>query len=327
MKFKKICLFAIALILMAGMTAGEIAGAGTVYLTMGGAGSGGRWYAECSYLAKLFTKTFPDVRASGVVSPGVSRGNINRVAIGEIQAGRVFLDDVVLVAENQPPFKGEKFKKVLGWMTLNNLYIRCVADMDIKAMGDLRGKKIGIGVRGSGDADLSRRWLTFNGLDPDKDVKLQYLGREASQAGFKNRQLNAYMLTYSRNNQRHHGPVFAARPVNKKAHFLKSPREKLEAFCKKYPVYYVDELGEPFFKTPDLLGIAIPSGLVVSSTVPEEVIYKTTKLVIEKWGEITKDLKWLAAPGEASLKKLPSYWPISLHPGAAKVYKEKGILK
>ena len=52
--------------------------------------------------------------------------------------------------------------------------------MDIKTLQDLRGKKVGVGVRGSEDVMLVRLWLKFIGIDPDKDVKLQYLGREAS---------------------------------------------------------------------------------------------------------------------------------------------------
>ncbi len=298
-----------------------------IYLTMGGAGSGGRWYAETSYLAKMITTKYPDIRATGVVSPGVSRGNINRVANKEIQAGRVFLDDVMLIPNREEPFKAEKFQEVRGWMTLNNLYLRCAADMNIKTFKDLKGKKVGTGVRGSGDEVLALRFLKFVGLDPDKDLKMQYLGREASQRAFANRQLNAFMLTYSRNNQRHFGPVFAARPVNKAAHYLDAPKDLLEAFCKKYPVYFVDELGEPVFKHPKLKGIAIPSALIIHASVPEDVIYKATKLIIEEWDKIMKDMPWLKAPNEASLEKLPKFWPIPIHPAAVKVYKEKGILK
>ena len=180
MSHKKVWLLAAIMMLAASLMMTSTVAAGTYYFTMGGAGSGGRWYAECSYLAKLITKTYPDIRASGVVSPVVSRGNIIRVAKGELQAGRVFLDDAMLVAKGQPPFQGPKFKKVMGWMTLNNLYLRCVADMDIKTLQDLRGKKVGVGVRGSEDVMLVRLWLKFIGIDPDKDVKLQYLGREAS---------------------------------------------------------------------------------------------------------------------------------------------------
>ncbi|MBW2305322.1 MAG: TAXI family TRAP transporter solute-binding subunit [Deltaproteobacteria bacterium] len=298
-----------------------------MYLTMGGAGSGGRWYAETSYLAKLITKKYPDIRATGVVSPGVSRGNINRVAKKEIQGGRVFLDDLLLIANRQEPFKAERFQDVRGWMTLNNLYLRCVADMDIKTFKDLKGKKVGTGVRGSGDEALAKNFLRFMGLDPEKDLKMQYLGREAAQRAFANRQLNAFILTYSRNNQRHFGPVFAARPVTKAAHYLDAPKSVLEAFCKKYPVYFVDELGEPVFKHPKLKGIANPTALIIHASVPEDVVYKVTKLIIEEWDTIMKDMPWLNAPNEASLEKLPKFWPIPIHTGAVKAYKEKGIIK
>jgi TRAP-type uncharacterized transport system substrate-binding protein len=35
----------------------------------------------------------------------------------------------------------------------------------------------------------------------------------------------------------------------------------------------------------------------------------------------------LKAPNEASLEKLPKFWPVPIHPGAVRVYKEKGIMK
>jgi TRAP transporter TAXI family solute receptor len=326
---KKGIIFGMAVSALVGLVLlqGAQQAAAQTYLTIGGAGSQGRWYAEASYLAKLITQKYPDIRATGVVSPGVSRGNINRVANKEIQAGRVFMDDVLMVANREEPFSADKFQQINGWMTLNNLYLRCVADMDIKTFKDLKGKKVGTGVRGSGDEVLALSFLKFAGLDPDKDLNMQYLGREASQSAFANRQLNAFILTYSRNNQQHFGPVFAARPVDQASHFLEGSQDLLEAFCKKYPVYFVDELGEPAFKQPKLKGIADPSAMIIHASVPEDVVYRATKLIVDEWAKAMEDMPWLKAPNEASLEKLPKFWPVPIHPGAVRVYKEKGIMK
>ncbi len=65
--------------------------------------------------------------------------------------------------------KGEKLYIIAGM--LNNLDLTLIGTHNIKSIADLRGKKIGMGEKGSGrDVPWIRILLRKEGIDPDKDV-------------------------------------------------------------------------------------------------------------------------------------------------------------
>lgn len=301
----------------------------TVYFSMGGAGSQGRWYAEVSYLAQLLTEKLPNVRAVGVVSPGVSRGNIKRMAKGELQAGRLFQDDLWAVTNKVAPFNDQEYN-IKAWFKCIRQPIRVIADPSIKTMRDLKGKRIGLGVRGSGDDTFALRLLEFYGIK-ETDIKAQYVGRKVAQNSFANHQLDAVIETYTRNNHRHLGPVFAARPLGKASQFIAPTLEEANKFCEKWPCYGVDTFGEPAFDQPDLVGLYVMTIMAIDGSVDEELVYKMTKVIFENWDEVLEAIPWFK-PNED--KKLGSCLEtamdipgVSFHPGAVRYYKEMGVAK
>jgi ABC-type nitrate/sulfonate/bicarbonate transport system substrate-binding protein len=60
--------------------------------------------------------------------------------------------------------------------TYNRTFFDLVAKPDIKSVGDLRGKNIGISRYGASTEYAVRFGLKANGIDPDKDVKLLAVG-------------------------------------------------------------------------------------------------------------------------------------------------------
>lgn len=298
-----------------------------VYFTMGGAGAQGRWYAEVSFFAKLITENISNVTASGVVSPGVSRGNIKRIGNMELQGGRCFGTDFYNAYHKKPPLD-EKDYGVTAWFMGPKLIMRCIAAPSVKSIKDLKGKKIGVGVRGSGDDELAINLLKHYGLS-EKDVKLQFVGRKVAQNSFANHQIDAILIIYTRNNHRHLGPVFSARPVGKSAHFVPFKMSDLKGFVKKYPFLGLDTGGEPDFKTPNLNAVYVPTMLALHKTVDASLAYKMTKLIMTNWDQVTAALPWWT-PDEVTPEtaaKIPGMTPQMFHPGALKYYKEAGVIK
>ena len=301
----------------------------TVYLSLGGANSQGRWYAEVSYIAQLLTEKMPNIRAVGVVTPGVSRGNIKRIAKGELQAGRVFQDDLWAVAKKMAPFDDKDYN-IKAWFKCIRQPIRVIADPSIKTMRDLKGKRIGLGVRGSGDDTSALRLLEFYGIG-EKDIKAQYVGRKVAQDSFSNHQIDAIIETYTRDNQRHLGPVFAARPLGKASNFLAPTLEEAKKFCEKWPCYGVDTYGEPAFGQPDLIGLYVMTLMVIDGSADEDLVYKMTKVIFENWDSVLEALPWFR-PNEdkqlgACLETAMDIPGVEFHPGAVRYYKEMGVAK
>ncbi len=325
---KKIMVLAVLLVgflFVAGTYAADV-----TYFIMGGAGSQGRFYSEVAFLAKFFTEKMPDVRASGVVTPGVSRGNIARMQKGEIQAGRLFGDDYWALKYKKPPYEKGEYD-IKAWFKCLRQPIRVIADIDIKSMKDLKGKKVGLGVRGSGDDTFAWRLLNFYGIK-EGDINAQYVGRNVAQSSFSNHQLDAIILSYTRDNFQHLGPVFAARPLGKSSHFLAPTMEEAEAFAKEWPCYGVDTFGEPAFEQPNLVGIYMTTIMAVSGKVSEDLVYRMTKLMFTNWDEVLEGLPWLKPDKTGKLGlTLKNAMDIpggaDFHPGALRYYKEVGLIQ
>ncbi len=324
----KFLLLAVVFLTVLGFATSAVA-KDVVYFTMAGASSQGRWYAEVSFLAKLITEKMPNVRATGVVSPGVSRGNIKRMASGEIPAARVFGDDIWALNQKLPPFDKKDYN-IKAWFKCVRQPIRVIAKPSIKTMQDLKGKKVGLGVRGSGDDTFALRLLNFYGIK-EKDIKAQFVGRKVAQNSFANHQIDAIIESYTRNNQRHLGPVFAARALGKASHFIAPTMEEAKAFCKKWPCYAVDTYGEPVFKQPDLIGIYMTTIMAVRGDIDEDLVYNITKLFFENWDEVIEALPWWKPSADKKLgvclENAMSIPAATFHPGALRYYKEMGVAK
>lgn len=297
------------------------------YFTLGGAGAQGRWYAEMSFFAKMITENFPDVTATGVVSPGVSRGNIKRMGMKDLQAGVIFGRDMYKAYNKIAPLDKKDYG-VRIWMKCPGHLLRLIADPSIKTVHDLKGKKIGVGVRGSGDDEIAINFLKHFGLT-EKDVKFQFVGRKVAQNSFANHQTDAILITYARNNQRHMGPVFSARPLGKASHYVHFKKEDLEAFVKDYPYYGIDTKGEPAFNEPELLGVYSPVMIGAHKSVDPDLMYKMTKVIVKNWDEVTKNMPWWGQEGVTpeTITQIPGVSSEMFHEGALKYYKEAGLTK
>jgi len=135
----------------------------------------------------------------------------------------------------------------------------------------------------------------------EKDVKLQFVGRKVAQNSFANHQIDAILIIYTRNNHRHLGPVFSARPVGKSAHFVPFELADLRGFVKKYPFLGIDTGGEPDFKTPDLNAVYVPTMLALHKTVDADLAEAFD--LSTGWGAIVNQVVKDSPADEAGIKE------------------------
>lgn len=294
-------------------------------ITIAGAGPQGRWFTEASLVAKVLSEKLDGVQVNGAIGKGVSVGNIKSMSANRIQSGRGFLPDLVDAYKNTGQFEDSRdYKGVVAWITVNPLIYRLIADKSIKSYADLKGKTIAVGARNSGDDARAKEILAAHGITED-NATFQYLGREDAQAALANRQIDALLIAYSRNNRGHLGPLFAAREVGTDIHFVDIDMGKAEELVKHNPAFFIDTLGEPVFKSPELNGLGVRTGFMIRKDVPDDLVYKMTKMIFENWDQITEAAPWWKEEGAAGPDVAASFIAAPYHPGAEKYYKEAGL--
>ncbi len=296
-------------------------------LTITGAGPQGRWFKEASLVGKFLTEQLASegVQVNGAIGKGVSVGNIKRIAAGQIEGGRGFLPDLLDAYENKGQFDdGRDYNDVVAWVTLNPLIYRLIAGKEIQSYADLKGKTVAVGARNSGDDARATEILAAHGVTED-NAKFQYLGRSDAQEALSNRQIDALLIAYSRNNRGHLGPLFAARELGTDLHFVDMDTESAEKIVAQNPAMYLDTLGEPLFETPDLNGLAVRTGFMLNRSVDEELVYKMTKLMFENWDTLTESAPWWTEKGAAGPDVAAEFTAVEYHPGAQRYYEEAGL--
>lgn len=324
---KKLLTIAAAGLLCLGAMPDKPAFAQDTILTITGAGPQGRWFREASLVGKFLTEQLESegVQVNGAIGKGVSVGNIKRIAAGQIEGGRGFLPDLLDAYENKGQFDdGRDYSNVVAWITLNPLVYRLIAGQEIQSYADLKGKTVAIGARNSGDDARAMEILATHGVTAD-NATFQYLGRSDAQEALANRQIDALLIAYSRNNQGHLGPLFAARDLNTDLHFVDMDAATAQKIVEQNPAMYLDTLGESLFEHPELNGLAVRTGFMLNKSVDGELVYKMTKLIFENWDTLTESAPWWKEQGAAGPDVAAAFSAVEYHPGAKRYYEEAGI--
>lgn len=295
-------------------------------LTISGAGPQGRWFKEASLVGKFLTEQLESegVQVNGVIGKGVSVGNIKRIAAGQIEGGRGFLPDLLDAYENKGQFEGSRdYSSVVAWITLNPLVYRLIAGQEIKSYEDLKGKTIAIGAKNSGDDARAIEILAAHGITED-NAAFQYLGRSDAQEALANRQIDALLIAYSRNNRGHLGPLFASRELGSDLRFVDMDPAMAEKIATANPAMHVDTLGEPVFDAPDLVSLGVHTGFMLSKSVDDDLVYKMTRLMFENWDTLTESAPWWKDEGVGP-EKAAAFTATDYHAGAQRYYEEAGL--
>ncbi|HSR42254.1 MAG TPA: TAXI family TRAP transporter solute-binding subunit, partial [Longimicrobiales bacterium] len=238
--------------------------------------------------------------------------------------GRFYVFDLENAHANREQFAEGDFTDVLVWMKLGTHLYRVVAETGIERFSDLRGKTVAVGVKGSGDDVLAARILGGYGVD-ESNTRFHFVGRSDGQAALANGQVDAIAFAYTRNNQGHLGPVFAARTLGEDVDFVSPDPEMNDAFLRDHPTFFLDRLGEPVFGRPKLEGIAFYQGMAIHRGLSEELVHRMTRTIFAHWDEVLTLAPWWAEPGEASLESAAAVTTIPYHPGAERFYREVGV--
>ena len=193
-------------------------------------------------------------------------------------------------------------------------------------MADLKnfGQKFSIGKRGSGTEGSGRTILAALGINPEKEMTLEYLGYTPSAQAMMDGRIAGVNIPA--------GPPAAAitqlfaQMGDKRVKVLDFTDAELAEVQKEYPIWnrFVIKAGTYPGQSKDINTISQPNFLACRPDLPDDVVYKITKTIYENLPFLHNIHK---ATKAMSLERATVGLPVPLHPGAVKYYKEAGVLK
>ncbi|NKA16914.1 MAG: TAXI family TRAP transporter solute-binding subunit [Alphaproteobacteria bacterium] len=283
-------------------------------------GTSGVYYPLGVGISKIYSEKIKDAKVQ-VQATKASVENLNLLQDGKGELAFV-LGDALKDAWQGNEDAGFKTKldklRVIGAIYPNYIQIVASKDSKIKTLADLKGKGLSVGAAKSGTELNTRALFKAAGMSYKDLGKIEYLPYAESVELIKNRQLDATLQSA--------GLGVAS---------LKDLSTSLDIVVVSVPAEIVKKMGAPFVaakipantykgQTEDVNTASVINYLVTRKDVSEATAYQMTKLFYESLPEMIASH---SAAKDISLKDAANNSPVPLHPGAAKYYKEKGLIK
>ncbi|MBI1217146.1 MAG: TAXI family TRAP transporter solute-binding subunit [Rhodobacteraceae bacterium] len=282
-------------------------------------GTSGVYYPLGVGLSKIYSDAMPDTKVQ-VQATKASVENLNLLQQGKGELAFALGDSVQMAwAGNADAGFKEKLDKLRGIAAIYPNYIQIVASAEsgIHSLADLKGKRVSVGAPKSGTELNARAILAAAGMSYDDLAQVQYLPFGESVELMKNRQLDATLQS-------------AGLGVSS----IKDLASSVPITIVSVPADVAEKLGAPYIsatipagtydgQTADVLTVAVGNFLVTREGVSDDTAYQMTKLLFDNLTTLEASHK---AAAMIKLEDALKGMPIPLHPGAAKFYKEKGLM-
>jgi len=307
-----ICLVAVGL--------ASAAVAGEVKMVLATGGTAGTYYPFGGAMANIWNNKIPGMNVTAQAT-GASIENIRLMNKDEVELALVQSDNIDWAFYGKEVFK-EKITKMAAIAVLYPEVVHIVVrgDSPAKTFGDLKGMRVGVGAPGSGTEANFRQLMEVYGLKKD-DVKGQYLSYAESAEQFKDKHIDSFFLTTGVPNSAIMD-VANTRPIK----LVSIEDAMVTKITQKYPFLAPAKIPANTYKgqPEEVKTIAVMAVLIAHPKVKEDVVYNITKVLIENQAQLAAAH---AKGKELSLQGAVEGVSIPFHPGAAKYYKEKGVLK
>lgn len=297
----------------------------TQFITIGTGGITGVYYPTGGAISKIVNKNRrrDRIRASVESTPG-SVFNVNAVITNDLEFGIVQSDRQYQALKGLSEWKRRGPQKTLrSVFSLHSEVVTLVASVDskIRAIKDLKGKRVNIGNFGSGQRQNAMDVLKLSGLNWQKDFTAEALKSAEAPKMLQDNRIDAFFFTVGHPS----GTITEATSGKRKVRFVPIVNNKL---LEQFPYYTKASIAKSIYpmaqNKKNISSIGMKATLITSSDVSEDVVYKVTKAVFENLDEFKK-----SHPALSGLKKQGMFLGLSapLHKGAVKYYKEAKLDK
>lgn len=301
-------------------------------LTLAGGSAGGFWTAIGEAVGQQIRKAYPG--SSFTYEQGSGLGNMKLIKDNQVELGLVQNIEVLAGEKGLPPLK----EKITGLMAVGTVYDNApmqffvrkefVDKYGIKSFKDIAAKKppivVAVNQKGNLSEAMNRDTFAKYGFTYD-DIKkwggdVLYVPMPKGFDLMKDRRADL-------NGAPVHAPSAAAieAAVSTNMVLLPVDDDAVAAMGKDWGTRpYTIPAGTYKFNAQDVKTLAVGAMVMIGSKVSNEDAYKIAKAMVENI-DILKSTN--PALKDFTPEKMANTAPLPLHPGAAKYYKEKGLIK
>lgn len=291
-------------------------------------GTGGVWYPLGGAISGVVKKAVPNTEIT-VEATTAATDNLKLLTAGK--AGMAFAYDYHAAWLNEgkmPGITGKFNTRIMMAFYEQPLHVVTKEGTGIKALTDLKGKRVSTGAPNSGTEEQAGYVLKGIGIDWDKDFRREKLGATESVAALKDGKIDAFFWS-------------GAVPTSSIIDLSNTPGLKMVLLpisgdvAKKIidanpGVFHATAFKKGIYTgvDADVPTIGITAVIQVMDTFPEERLYQIVDALFKNMNDlatVTKEVRDLTP--ERSLAQLDADTRKWLHPGAVKFFREKGVLK
>jgi len=302
-----------------------VAGMPEKTISISTSGKGGSWFAVGSRVIREVEKQNPGLVTQ--VQTGGGLTNLRKIQAGQADIGMTFAFAAPMAYKAQAPFKKPHDKLTyLGTLFPGYLQIVTRKSSNINKFEDLFDKRISAGKIGWGGELMFRLLLKNYGMDHDKirakGGVINHVGTAQSTQMMRDGNMDAIVSGGSPPSH----PKFSELSVTTGIDLLKIDNAGLDKIFKSYPSLVETTMPANPYKGVKggfrVIGGAVI--LVAKKSLSDEAAYRIVKAFYENLDGIKADMKQLR---EAQAKDaLKGNKGLPIHPGAARYYKEKGLM-
>lgn len=309
------------------------------FLRIGTGGAGGTYFALGGSLASALSAPPGSLSCDkggpcGVpgliaIAQATTASVFNNAAVqnGELEAGMASADVTSAMYRGIGTFEGKPHDKLRVVANLSPEFLHLVLPkgQELRDLDELKNKRVGIAQPGSGTQVAVLKILESRGIARD-DIKGAELNQAQSAERLADGQLDAYFYTAGY-------PVAAMVQLasTKGMELYSFPKEDLDRISTLVPGYLPNQIPASTYPGVDYAveTPAVNALFVVSADLSDDMVYDVTKAL---WNEATRKVldnghaAGKAIRLETALAGLDTLG-VPLHPGAARYYRETGLLK
>ncbi len=320
-------LFIFSAVLISGSPARAEEALGIENLKLSAGSVGGSWYPLAGAMADLLNKTFEGDPATGI--PGGSVANPGIIAKGQAEIGFSYSSYLAAAAEGMDPYKS-KITNLKGIMKILPMYVQILVEKEqpFNSLDEFFEMKPAIKLcplkPGVGDFWVAQKIFEFYGYKLE-DVKkwggsMQFVGSSEAVNLWRDRHINMY----TRQGGSPTSDIYEMM-ISVPAKILPITGELKQTLIDRFgmspqviPAGTYPELNE------DVETVGMSAVLFCTEDLPEDVVYKFTKTMLQNMDHLASVYKVLGTLDPSTLwKNLGA----EQHPGARKAFEELGYLK
>ena len=286
------------------------------------AGASGALYAVGAAITNLWDTQIDFVSASSQASNG-GIDNLNQIADGESQVSIAISSNCWQSFNGTDSFKGNANKdlRVIAGLYFNPNQVVATKKSGIEQIADVKGKHFAVAAAGSSVEGECKNHFTAAGINYPNDIQAEYIAFGDAADMLQNGTIDGAWIMSG-------APAAAvSQACSAGCHLVNIGDEVIASLQKDYPWYakFTIPAGTYPGQDADIQTSAIKMVMFTSTSLDEETVYQLTKTLwehIDELGQAQKNLKGLTP--EAAVVDIAG---LPLHDGAAKYYKEKGIIQ